>query len=170
MGVPVETLSVTLNGHALVGLSALDIPDTVELATVRRGATGGMLASATSKHGGPVSIMLQPGAPSLSFLEQQMKVIVGGGIVNWEGSVKDAKHEKKVREKKWEGTMSAWDYKIRKLEIAWELASRIIPEAPQPSGVWTEADYIARAQKVMKEAADAVDAVFKDSGGIGISV
>ena len=48
--------------------------------------------------------------------------------------------------------MSAWDYKIRKLEIAWELASRIIPEAPQPSGVWTEADYIARAQKVMKEA------------------
>ena len=66
--------------------------------------------------------------------------------------------------------MSAWDYKIRKLEIAWELASRIIPEAPQPSGVWTEADYIARAQKVMKEAADAVDAVFKDSGAIGISV
>ena len=38
--------------------------------------------------------------------------------------------------------MSAWDYKIRKLEIAWELASRIIPEAPQPSGVWKEADYI----------------------------
>ena len=66
--------------------------------------------------------------------------------------------------------MSAWDYKIRKLEIAWELASRIIPEAPQPSGVWTEADYIARAQKVMKEAADAVNAVFKDSGGVGISV
>ena len=66
--------------------------------------------------------------------------------------------------------MSAWDYKIRKLEIAWELASRIIPEAPQSSGVWTEADYIARAQKVMKEAADAVDAVFKDSGGVGISV
>ena len=66
--------------------------------------------------------------------------------------------------------MSAWDYKIRKLEIAWELASRIIPEAPQPSGAWTEADYIARAQKVMKEAADAVDAMFKDSGGIGISV
>ncbi len=66
--------------------------------------------------------------------------------------------------------MSAWDYKIQKLEIAWELASRIIPEAPQPSGVWTEADYIARAQKVVKEAADAVDAVFKYRGGIGISV
>ena len=69
--------------------------------------------------------------------------------------------------------MSAWDYKILKLEIAWELASRIIPEAPEapePSGVWKEADYIARAQKVMKEAADAVDAVFKDNGGIGISV
>ena len=66
--------------------------------------------------------------------------------------------------------MSAWDYKMRKMEIAWGLASRIIPEAPEPSGVWKEADYIARAQEVMKEAADAVDAVFKDSGGIGISV
>ena len=63
-----------------------------------------------------------------------------------------------------------WDYRLRKMEIAWELASRIIPEKPQPSGAWTEADYIARAQKVMKEAADAVDAVFKDSGGVGISV
>ena len=97
MIIPAETLTVTLNGHVVLGLSALEIPDTVELATVRRGATGDMLASATSKHGGPISIMLQPGAPSLSFLEQQMKVIVGGGIVNWEGSVKDAKHGSVLR-------------------------------------------------------------------------
>ena len=83
MIIPSETLTVTLNGHVVLGLRALDIPATVELATVRRGATGDMPAT--------VSIMLQPGAPSLSFFQQLMKAIVGGGIVNWEGSVKDAK-------------------------------------------------------------------------------
>ncbi len=97
MTIPAETLTVTLNGHVVLGLSALDIPDTVELATVRRGATGDMAASATGKYGGTVSIMLQPGAPSLSFFMQQMKVITGGGIVNWEGSVKDAKRGSVLR-------------------------------------------------------------------------
>ena len=97
MIIPAETLTGTLNGHVVLGLSALEIPDTVELATVRRGATGDMAASATGKHDGTVSIMLQPGAPSLSFLKQQMKVISGGGIVNWEGSVKDAKHGSVLR-------------------------------------------------------------------------
>ena len=99
MIIPAETLTVTLNGHVVLGLSALDIPDTVELATVRRGATGDMLVSATGELGGAVSlsIMLQPGAPSLAFFGQQLKVIVGGGIVNWEGSVKDAKHGSVLR-------------------------------------------------------------------------
>ncbi len=60
-----------------------------------------------------------------------------------------------------------WDYGLRKMEIAWELASRIIPEKPQPSGAWTEADYIAKAQKVMKEAVEAVNAVFTDDRGRG---
>ena len=97
MIIPAETLTVTLNGHVVLGLRALDIPDTVEIATVRRGATGDMLASATSKHGGTVSIMLQSGAPSLALFQQQLKVIAGGGIVNWEGSVKDAKHGSVLR-------------------------------------------------------------------------
>ena len=97
MLIPAETLSVTLNGHLLLGLSALDIPATVELATVRRGATGGMLASGPDKQGVTVSVVLQPSAPSLSFLEQQMKVIVGGGMVNWEGMVKDVNHGSVLR-------------------------------------------------------------------------
>ena len=97
MIIPAETLTVTLNGHVVLGLSALEIPDTVELATVRRGATGDMLATATGEYGGTVSIMLQPGAPSLTLFQQQMKVIAGGGIVNWEGSVKDAKHGSVLR-------------------------------------------------------------------------
>ena len=66
--------------------------------------------------------------------------------------------------------MSAWDYRIRKLEIAWELASRIIPQTPQPSGTWTEAEYIAKAQQVMKEAVEAVNAVYTDDGGWGVRV
>ena len=41
MIIPAETLSVTLNGHVVLGLSALEIPDTVELATVRRGSHRG---------------------------------------------------------------------------------------------------------------------------------
>ncbi len=89
MIIPAETLTVTLNGHVVLGLSALDIPDTVELATVHRGATG--------DHGGAVAVTLQPGAPSLALFQQQMKVITGGGIVNWEGSVKDAKHGSVLR-------------------------------------------------------------------------
>ena len=91
MIIPAETLTVTLNGHVVLGLSALDIPDTVELATVRRGATGDMMATATGEYGGAVSLVFRPGAPSLALFQQQMKVIIGGGIVNWEGTVEDAK-------------------------------------------------------------------------------
>ena len=97
MTIPADTLSVTLNGHVALGLSALDIPDTVELATVPRGATGRSRQLPTGEYGGAVAVTLQPGAPSLSFFMQQMKVIAGGGIVNWEGSVKDAKHGSVLR-------------------------------------------------------------------------
>ena len=92
MRIPAETLSVTLNGHVALGLRALDIPDNVDLAPVRRGAAGDMAAFASGELGGPVSIVFRPTAPSLSFFGQQMKVIAGGGTVNWEGTVKDAKH------------------------------------------------------------------------------
>ena len=36
-----------------------------------------------------------------------------------------------------ERAMTMWDYRMRKMDIAWGLASRIIPEKPQPSGAWT---------------------------------
>ena len=97
MIIPAETLSLTLNDHVVLGLSALEIPDTVELATVPRGATGRSRQLPTGEYGGTLSIMLRSGAPSLSLLQQQMKVIAGGGIVNWEGSVKDAKHGSVLR-------------------------------------------------------------------------
>lgn len=55
-----------------------------------------------------------------------------------------------------------WDYRLRRMEMAWELALRVIPKTPQESGAWTEDAYIARAQEVLKKAAGAVKAVFKE--------
>ena len=55
-----------------------------------------------------------------------------------------------------------WDYKLRKIDIAWELASRIIPARAVSSGAWTPDDFIAKAQEIMKAAMDSVDAVFKE--------
>ena len=55
-----------------------------------------------------------------------------------------------------------WDYKLRKMDIAWELASRIIPDAAQPSGAWTTESYIGKAQETLQQAFDVVDAVFQE--------
>tara|TARA_Y100000310_G_C20455130_1_gene702678 strand:+ start:225 stop:437 length:213 start_codon:yes stop_codon:yes gene_type:complete len=62
-----------------------------------------------------------------------------------------------------------WDYKLRKMAIAWELASRLIPSKPQDSGGWTVDTFIGKSQEAMKEAQEAVDAVFKDDHGIKAS-
>ena len=91
MIIPSETLTVTLNGHVVLGLRALDIPATVELATVRRGATGDMVAQPRVSSVEPCPMFADLAPHRWSFFGQQLKVIVGGGIVNWEGSVKDAK-------------------------------------------------------------------------------
>ena len=56
-----------------------------------------------------------------------------------------------------------WDYKLRKMEWAWDLASRIIPAQPTTGGRWTEDAFITKAQAVMKEAYDAIDAVFANN-------
>lgn len=55
-----------------------------------------------------------------------------------------------------------WDYKLRKMDIAWELASRIIPAHPTSSGAWTNDDFVAKAQEIMKAAMTSVDTVFKE--------
>jgi hypothetical protein len=54
-----------------------------------------------------------------------------------------------------------WDYKLRKVEMAWELALRIIPKSPGTTGKWTEENYLEHAQKIIKESHDVVDAIFK---------
>ena len=53
-----------------------------------------------------------------------------------------------------------WDYKLRKAEMAWELALRIMPKTPEPTGKWTEESYLEHAQKTIKQSHDVIDAVF----------
>ena len=53
-----------------------------------------------------------------------------------------------------------WDYTLRKAEMAWELALRLIPQVPMPTGKWTEENYLEYAQKVIKQSHDVIDAVF----------
>lgn len=55
-----------------------------------------------------------------------------------------------------------WDYRLRKMELAWELASRVIPHKADTGGRWTEDKFIDRAQETMKKAYEAVDAIFEE--------
>jgi len=56
-----------------------------------------------------------------------------------------------------------WDYKLRKMDIAWELANRVIPKsAPSTSGKWTADKFLASAQETLQEAIDVVDAIFQE--------
>ena len=56
-----------------------------------------------------------------------------------------------------------WDYKLRKMEMAWDLALRIIPDKPEDSGAWIRENYLARAQETLKQTNEAVNAVFKEA-------
>jgi hypothetical protein len=53
-----------------------------------------------------------------------------------------------------------WDYKLKKVEMAWDLANRIIPKNPEARGLWGERDYLKNAQEILKQAHEGIDAVF----------
>jgi len=55
-----------------------------------------------------------------------------------------------------------WDYKLRKAEMVWELALRIIPKNIQPTGKWTDSSYLENAQKILTECHGIVAAVFTE--------
>ena len=64
------------------------MPDAVELATVRRGATGDMAAFSTGNRGGAVSIKLLPTSSIGPFLHAAGRSILRrGGAVVWNGSI-----------------------------------------------------------------------------------
>ena len=59
-----------------------------------------------------------------------------------------------------------WDYKLRKLEMAWELASRIMPMEARDIGEWAPDGYLKQAQQVLTGARDVVDAVFSNETAV----
>ena len=93
MNISLEGTTVLLNGHHVQGWSedadALTMPDAVELATVRRGATGDMAAFSSGNRGGAVSIKLLPTSPSVQFFMQQAEVLRQGGSVVWRGDIQN---------------------------------------------------------------------------------
>lgn len=58
-----------------------------------------------------------------------------------------------------------WDYKLRKMEIAWELATRVMPNSPHPQGAWTEGNYLKKAQETLQQAQEIINTVFADDAG-----
>ncbi len=56
-----------------------------------------------------------------------------------------------------------WDYKIKKMEMAWELALRVIPKSPHETGRWTERDYLKSSQDEIRQAFEVIDAIFTDA-------
>jgi hypothetical protein len=56
-----------------------------------------------------------------------------------------------------------WDYKLRKMEMAWQLAMKLIPPTATAGGKWSNADtFLENAKEVLKRAHEAIDAVFAD--------
>ena len=81
-----------INEHKVEGWSedagALTLPDAFEFATVKRGATGDMVAFSTGDRGGQVSLSLLPTSPSVVFLMKLVNEIhKNRKRVIWEGSV-----------------------------------------------------------------------------------
>ncbi len=58
----------------------------------------------------------------------------------------------------------AVDLKLWKMQMAWELAMRVIPAKPDQSGEWTKNSYLAKAQETLTKANEVIDAVFKVIG------
>ena len=57
----------------------------------------------------------------------------------------------------------AWDYRLRKMDMAWQLALRMIPQEPEATGRWTAESYLECSQEILKEAFKVIDGVFKEA-------
>lgn len=90
MDVSIEHTTVTLNGHEVTGLTddaeAIMFPD-IEIASVKRGATGKMMTNRTGNKGGKFSLKLLPNSESLPFFAQQFAQQLLGASITWNGSV-----------------------------------------------------------------------------------
>lgn len=56
-----------------------------------------------------------------------------------------------------------WDYKLRRMEMAWELANRIAPsKTPLNMGEWNKDHYLASFQKLLEDSHGALKVVFNE--------
>ena len=59
-----------------------------------------------------------------------------------------------------------WDYKLRKMELVWDLAGRVIPASAEDTGGFTREDFLKSVQETLKEAHAVIDAVFVQDKGL----
>jgi len=87
-----EQTSVQINGHTVTGWSddtdALSLPN-IDLAVVKRGADGKMVAATTGEKGGPVVFKLLANSPSVKFFQNLVTTILDGGKVELSGIIVD---------------------------------------------------------------------------------
>lgn len=55
-----------------------------------------------------------------------------------------------------------WDYKLRKLQMVWELAVRVIPSQPQNTGPWSSEHFYERTQETLEKFQAIVNTIFAD--------
>ena len=81
-----------LNGHDFGGWSedgdALAFP-TVDIANIKRGATGKQVATSTGDKGGPVIGKFLPTSKSVKFMQNIITTIQNGAVIKWNGFYKD---------------------------------------------------------------------------------
>lgn len=87
-----EQSNLNLNGHDVTGWSddtdALSFPN-IDLASIKRGADGGMIATSTGDKGGPVILKLRANSPSAKFFQNAVTAQINGAAVLWNGLYRD---------------------------------------------------------------------------------
>lgn len=90
-----EKSVLQLNGHTFSGWSddsdALGF-EAVELASVKRGADGKMVATSTGAKGGPVTLKLLPNSSSAKFMQSSASSVQKGTKIIWSGTFRDAEN------------------------------------------------------------------------------
>ena len=83
-----ENTIVVFNNHRIQGWSddadAFSVPD-IDLAAIKRGADGKMIAVSTGEKGGPVVIKLLANSPSSKFFQNIVTAQLNGICVTWNG-------------------------------------------------------------------------------------
>jgi len=89
-------MAIWLNGHTFSGWSddadALSLPN-IDLANVKRGADGKMIAVSTGEKGGPVVMKFLPTSPSVKFMMGMLMAQLNGASVKWNGWIREPNNQ-----------------------------------------------------------------------------